>query len=279
MASTVFTYAPTGASGNAVVSVSANTTNTGTTDRSSTVTLTGGGGSTAVSLKQLYRPYVTQITWNVPASGGTAYFVPHTEYDICFSGMPSWITAKRDQTVYSNGDKISKGVADGVQFGFVFDANTGAERDASTVVMKHFYDGSDVPQGNEVHFNIVQSANTGENVQIPVNINFNTDGRYVFQVGIQLDSLGTDSETIYFKTGTTAWTGTLSAEVDGATPLAMTVKVNKNVFDRNDYSNNISLDYGTDSLYETGPTETAYIFNTTYQSGEEINIDIDVQLI
>jgi hypothetical protein len=71
----------------------------------------------------------------------------------------------------------------------------------------------------------------------------------------------------------------MSAEVNGATPLAMTVTVNKNVFDRNDYNNDIALDYGTDSLYETGPTETAYIFNTTYQSGEEINIDIDVRNI
>lgn len=277
MASTVFTYEPTTGTGATMVSISASTVNTGQTDRNATVTLTDGSTSVTVTLKQLYRPYVTQTTWNVPASGGTAYFVPHTEYDICFSGMPSWITAKRDQTVYSNGEKISKVVADGVQFGFVFDANTGAERDASTVVMKHFYDGSDTPQGNEVHFNIVQSANTGEIVQIPVNINFNTNARYVFQVDLQLDSLGTDSETIYFQTGTTAWTGTLSAEVDGATSLAMTVKVNKNVFDRNDYSNNIALDYGTDSLYETGPVDSAYIFNTTYQSGEEINIDIDIQ--
>ena len=136
-----FYVSPVSGNGSTTLSVATAANNTGTTDITDTLTLSTTSSSTTVSLKQLYRPYFSMTGGNTfPNSGGTLYFTVHTEYDIAFWNIPSWITIKRNQTTYSNGTRISKGVADGSIFALIAAENTGATRDDNYMCMGHYID-------------------------------------------------------------------------------------------------------------------------------------------
>lgn len=106
MASTFLNYSPTTGHGNTTVNVTATTTNTDNQDRTSTITFTNGASSANVTVRQLFKPYLTQGPTSIPASGGTIQVFVYSEYDIVFRSVPLWITISSGGTTYSEGQRI-----------------------------------------------------------------------------------------------------------------------------------------------------------------------------
>ena len=167
MASTKFTYSPTGGTGSTTITCSVNETNIGQSDKTATITLTNGAVATTVVLKQRYRPYFQQFgSTTFPSTGGSIYFTVHTEYDIVFRSKPDWITIKLNDTTYNEGTRISSGVANNSTFTLEAAPNTGQSRGVgSTFNMGHYI-------GNTLasyvsYFSFTQQAMTG----IATNVN------------------------------------------------------------------------------------------------------------
>ena len=107
MASTNFTYSPTTGNGNTYVDVQAQETNLDTVDKVATIAITNGVSSVNVSLRQKFRPYLTQGPTSIPASGGSIQVYVYSEYDIVFRSVPLWITITSGNTTYAEGQRIS----------------------------------------------------------------------------------------------------------------------------------------------------------------------------
>ena len=133
MASTQFTYSPTTGTGNTIISVSADTTNTGNSDNSATITLTSGVNSATVSVKQRFKPRVAQGPTSVPATGGTITITAETEYDVVFRSVPLWVSVWSGNTRIQEGSRyyVTQGTS-AYPFTISAETNTGAARSAST---------------------------------------------------------------------------------------------------------------------------------------------------
>ena len=140
MPSNFFTYSPTTGTGNTIINVSANTQNTGTTDNLAAITISNTANSATVELKQLYRPTFNQFaSTTFPTTGGDIYFTIHSEYDVVFRSVPSWITISYNGQQYSEGERISSGVVDNKTFTLTAEANTGQSRTVNnTMNMGHY---------------------------------------------------------------------------------------------------------------------------------------------
>jgi hypothetical protein len=140
MPSNFFTYSPTTGTGNTIINVSANTQNTGTADNLAAITISNTANSATVELKQLYRPTFNQFaSTTFPTTGGDIYFTIHSEYDVVFRSVPSWITISYNGQQYSEGERISSGVVDNKTFTLTAEANTGQSRTvSSTMNMGHY---------------------------------------------------------------------------------------------------------------------------------------------
>ena len=107
MASTHFYYSPTGATGNAQVVLSAATTNTTSSDKSATITITNGVSSVTVNVVHYYKPEVLQGPTSIPATGGTVTLTATGHYDIVFRSVPLWLTIWSGNTQFQEGERIS----------------------------------------------------------------------------------------------------------------------------------------------------------------------------
>lgn len=130
MASTNFTYTPTTGQGTTYVDVSALSDNPGREDKTATITFTNGVASTDVSVRQLFKPYLTQGPTSIPATGGSIIVYVFSEYDICFRSIPLWITVSSGNTTYSEGQRIYASTFGTLPAAFTLTAaaNTGEER-------------------------------------------------------------------------------------------------------------------------------------------------------
>ena len=142
MASSRFTYSPsTGSTGNTTVVFTASSINTGQTDRSATFTINTGDASKIVNVVQRYRPWFLQTQYRTfPAIGGNLYFTAHTEYDIAFEDIPSWVTLSVGNTTVTNGQRISSGTANNATITMHASENTAStQRSATdTFCMRHY---------------------------------------------------------------------------------------------------------------------------------------------
>lgn len=279
MASTLFTYSPDTGSGNTNVSVTPTGNNTGSTDMVSVITFSGGGGTKSVTLTQHYRPYFNLSSYRFPSSGGTETLTVYSKNDYFFHGKPSWITLKRNGQTVQEDTRITAG--EGVVYTITADENKSTyARQSRLTYYLGYYTQSGTEEAGE--YILLQQAGRDKTqiVQIPLTVIFNATASDNFSVILNLKSYyGEESgTTLSFSSGTPAWIGSLGASVRtrGETPLAMEVTVGTVGTDPQSYSNNIALDYGSDSLYETGSLGTTFTFNTTYQSGEGITIEIDI---
>ena len=277
MASTLFTYSPTTGSGNTNVSVEPTGTNTGRTSTVSTITFSGGGGTKSVTLTQYYQPYFTMQSTVFQASGGTLNFTVNAKYDYFFHNKPSWLTITRNGQTVQEDTRIPAG--EGVVYSLTAEENTGSTRVVSgTFYMGHYV--GNTPASGVQYFYIFQLAYAETTVQIPLTVTLNTRESDNFSVILNLESFRGQEcgTTLNFTSGTPAWIGSLGAKVksSGETTLAMEVTVGTVGTDPQSYTNNIALDYGSDSLYETGSLGSTVTFNTTYQSGEGMTIEIDI---
>lgn len=163
MASNIFWYSPTTGAGNANVTISAATTNTGETDRSAVIALTNGVVTVSVNVVQRYRPYYDLRQGStIPATGGSVDFYMHTEYPIVFRSIPDWITVKLGQRTIITGAEpeiVSVADADGSMFSFVAGPNTGAARSDNMLNIGHYIDGTLASYKN--FFSINQEAAEG----------------------------------------------------------------------------------------------------------------------
>lgn len=132
---TRFNITPTSGINNSVFTVTPTGSNTSSGDYTGTCTVSDTQGEAAsryVSLKQKYRPYFFQGVTDIPASGGSINFVVHTEYDIVFQQIPSWITVKKGNTTYTEGQRISKEDVDGQTLTLTGTRNTGTDPETDT---------------------------------------------------------------------------------------------------------------------------------------------------
>lgn len=132
---TRFSITPTSGINNSVFTVTPTGSNTSTGNYTGTCTVSdtqGEAASKSVSLKQKYRPYFLQNSQVVPGSGGTVTFVVHTEYDIVFQQIPSWITVKKGNTTYTEGQRIAKEDVDGQTLTLTGTRNTGQDPETDT---------------------------------------------------------------------------------------------------------------------------------------------------
>lgn len=166
MASTNFTYSPTTGNGNTNVSVCAVTQNTSGADYSATLTFSNGQNSKNVSIVQRYKPFINVGPTSIPASGGSQNITAHTEYDVVFRSVPTWITAITINNVtYQPGERIPAGDADGQKVYFHAEPNTGStsrNTGYSNMTMGWYMNSSDtslVTSGTPI-IDLVQAADT-----------------------------------------------------------------------------------------------------------------------
>lgn len=135
-----FTIDPATGAGRTTITVTPSSYNSDGEDRVSTLTLSNPMYSKQVTLTQKYVPVMTQIgSRTFPASGGSLYFTVDTDYDIVFRSVPDWIEISRNGVVYSEGQRISSGVANHQGFTLTAEPNTGNERSVgSTFNMGHY---------------------------------------------------------------------------------------------------------------------------------------------
>lgn len=140
MASENFIYQPTTGSGNGTITVTANSNNANGTDRTATLTITNGAASKNVTIKQKYRPYFTQNAGSTfPATGGSLNYTVHTEYDVVFRSVPTWIAISQNGTAIAEGQRLTPAEADNKTFTFTAEANTGESRSVGTTFnMGHY---------------------------------------------------------------------------------------------------------------------------------------------
>lgn len=161
MASTHFYYNPTTGTGNAVVSVSADTQNATTADKSATITLTNGVNSVTVNVLQKYKPYKMQGPARIPATGGTITLTARSEYDIVFRSVPTWLTIWSGGTQFQEAQRISLPTQTGV-FTLSAGTNTGAERSAGYYGMNmSHYIGDTLYTTDAPIIDCIQYANEG----------------------------------------------------------------------------------------------------------------------
>jgi hypothetical protein len=161
MASTHFYYNPTTGTGNAVVSVSADTQNATTADKSATITLTNGVNSVTVNVLQKYKPYKMQGPTGIPATGGTITLTARSEYDIVFRSVPTWLTIWSGGTQVQEAQRVSLPTQTGV-FTLSAGTNTGAERSAGYYGMNmSHYIGDTLYTTDAPRIDCIQYANEG----------------------------------------------------------------------------------------------------------------------
>ena len=161
MASTHFSYTPTTGNGNTNVSVSASGNNSTHADYSATLTFTNGVNSKTVSITQKYKPYTDIGPTSIPASGGSQHITAHTEYDVVFRSVPSWITAITiNNVVYSEGQRISASAVDGQYVYFWAGPNTGSTENNSNGMNMAWYIGESLITTGVQEIRLVQSVDT-----------------------------------------------------------------------------------------------------------------------
>lgn len=140
MASENFIYQPTTGSGSGTITVTANSNNGNRGDRTATLTVTNGAVSKNVTIKQKYRPYFDQNGGStIPATGGSIYYTVHTEYDVVFRSVPTWITITQNGTAIEEGQRLTPSQADNKTFTFTAEANTGTARTVgNTMNLGHY---------------------------------------------------------------------------------------------------------------------------------------------
>lgn len=140
MASENFIYQPTTGSGSGTITVTANSNNGNRGDRTATLTVTNGAVSKNVTIKQKYRPYFDQNGGStIPATGGSIYYTVHTEYDVVFRSVPTWITITQNGTAIAEGQRLTPSQADNKTFTFTAEANTGTARTVgNTMNLGHY---------------------------------------------------------------------------------------------------------------------------------------------
>ena len=158
MPSNFFTYSPTTGTGNTIINVSANTQNTGTADNLAAITISNTANSATVELKQLYRPTFSQFaSATFPTTGGDIYFTIHSEYDVVFRSVPSWITISYNGMQYSEDERISSGIVDNKTFTLTAEANTGQPRTVNNTMNMGHYIG-DTLQNYYTYFSFQQNG-------------------------------------------------------------------------------------------------------------------------
>jgi hypothetical protein len=159
MASNNFKYRPTSGTRWAYLDVAALSVNTTSENKVSRIVFTNGYKSCETVVKQKYRPYFIMTGSSIPSTGGSLDFVVHTEYDIVFLHVPSWITISKGSTTYTQGQRITASDADGQTFRITAANNPGQSRVVNdTFNMSHYI--RDNVQSEVQYFSFIQNGNT-----------------------------------------------------------------------------------------------------------------------
>ena len=271
-----FTIEPSTGNGRTNVTVTPSNYNNSGEDRVSTLTLSNSLNSKTVTLRQKYQPYLRQVNPTVfPATGGTIFFTVHTEYDIVFRSVPSWITISLNGTTYSQGQRISSGVADNQTFTLTAEANTETtSRSVSSTFNMGHYIGNEL-QNRVSYFSFSQEAATPvyHSYEIPWEISSNLaaneevifelradapDGTYASYTG---NCVGNDSQQSYMTLQTTVENPALALSIN-IFNLNNLQTVEGNIYYDSDSAHNANLGVGDGLTMNTQFLDGTFMFCT-----------------
>ena len=161
--------------GNGSVEVRTTAANTGYSDKTTVATVSNGLQSDSITIKQyglpsINRAYAPQRV--IPAAGEQVPYICATHYDICFVGIPSWITVKDGQgNTYTDGHSIAASVANGKTFIMVVAENTSTsqrEVTGSVFYIEHWLRGTRI-HNYRYGINITQAGAEAPQEYITVN--------------------------------------------------------------------------------------------------------------
>lgn len=281
MASQIFTYSPTTGTGNASVTVTASSINQGTSDRSATITITGGTDSVDVGVKQLHKPYVLQTATAIPSTGGSITITANSEYDVVFSGIPAWLSVASAFTPVQEGQRITLPANHQGVFTLSAATNNDTARSATTLEMLH-YVGNTLMTGYGEAIEVTQDRAPGPiTTGIPCHValvgtipNGNTVVAVrIYGYGGTYDDINYTLSTIVSQDTDTFYIG-LDPNYD--TNIHVEVSVTRNT---GNFKVNLEYTYGEDTLSDTAITlgDTSD-FYTTYQPGETMDIEVELTM-
>lgn len=286
MASQYFTYTPVSGHGDTVVSAQVLTTNSGRTSKDATIWFDDGTGPWYLKVSQYYKPYFVMPVAVFPVSGGTLDFTVNSKYDYYFHAIPDWadLRIKKGNRPVSADTKIF--AQENVLYSLTASANTSSyPRTTVRSFALNYYDLKGASANTASYIMVSQPASgVTEWHEIPITVALYSSTQKAFTVVLELESLNgeLDSTAIAFSSGQTGdnmWAGELEALVSlvsAETPFNVSVTVNKDPHDPFNYTNNIALDYGNDSLYETGMIGSPYTLMTKYYDSGNMEISIDI---
>lgn len=271
MASTIFTYEPTSGTGTTIVSVSASEMNADQTDKTATISLTNGVNTASVNLVQKYRPWYSWTAGTtIPATGGSLYFVVHTEYDIVFRSVPDWITIMLGDTVYAEGDLISSAVANNQTFIISAEENTGETRSVSTTFnMGHYKESSLAQYVSYFSFNQEGEELTKSMSLSPILVEAD------FSDTSATLTLTTENCTFDYMTTSTAGTFAITASTPDDNVITITFPANTSTSTRRGYLTFYLYDTDGDVYTATITVAQAAYVDEPYITVSPTTIDLD----
>ena len=292
MASNNFTYSPTSGNGTTNVSVSVAGENVSGADKNTTLTFSNGTGSTNVTLKQKYKPFINVGPTSIPSSGGSQSITAHTEYDVIFRSVPSWITAITINNVtYQAGARIAANLVDGQIVNFYAEPNTGAQRNTgySNMTMGWYMNSSDssLVTTNTPIIDFTQASGstptpTSDDINIIVGFdNYTPRNNWTIMVSITSYNSTFNSRTFTLNALKPSDEDyiTVALNTGGTTNLDVEVIVNTNASVPAGFTTNNICNYDgdtdTDPAVTLGDTST---FHYTYTAGEDMTITIGINM-
>lgn len=251
-------------------------------DRNVVITFDNGFSATTVTAKQLYEPRLTMPMRVFQASGGTLTFTVNSEHDYFFHDIPDWIGISRNgQIIRIRPDtRISSGTS--VTYNMTAQENNSTDRRYATGMLMGYYllDGTT----GFTYFNVSQDGRSDYVTKnITLNVNIDGIGNDTYDIAMSITGYTnssasasttlngvTSAGTVYIParvclTGTTQFQVSVTATRRGGMPLQ--------------YTNDITLTNGTDTIHRNGLVGTPIVFTTTYQNLDTMNVGITISTI
>ena len=284
MASIRFTYSPTSGNGNTSVNVTPSGQNASTSNYTATITFSNGSASKTVNLTQLYVPYFNQGQTTIPASGGSIYITAHTEYDIVFRQVPSWITITGNGLLIREGQRVMSSMADGTVFTLTASPNTGSSRSVSNTFNIGHYIGDTIQQ-QVAYITISQDGSSAPTVEdgtidVTAGVEYMEEGSLQFDLDIYSHNAYSDSTNFTLTNRITEGSDTLNIKYlsDGSTTI--TFKIMLWYTDEHGTGMakefGMTLDYGTQSTVDTIVTGNEGIYDFDYEEDATAYITLEM---
>lgn len=249
-------------------------------DRNVVITFDNGFSATTVTAKQLYEPRLTMPVRVFQASGETLTFTVDSEHDYFFHDIPNWIVISRNGRIIRPDTRISSGTS--VTYNIrALENNSTDSRYATGMLMGYYL--LDETTGF-TYFNVSQDGRSDyvtKNIALNVNIDGIGNDTYDIAMSITGYTNSSASASTTLNGVTSAGTVYIPARVclTGSTQFQVSVTTTRHGGMPLQYTNDITLTNGTDTIHRNGLVGTPIVFTTTYQNLNTMNVGITISTI